>query len=138
MPGVDATVFPVVTLVEAGDSVRARPGRLNDLGVSPSKSVLCGRAGRLTVKNGGFRPGQVSISMPVVSLPRLTTVPGCSLSRTRVEPFDSSFERHLGPYTPRNLDGRWPTESDNEDMQVEFGRTVVSEIEAPNMLVHLV
>ena len=47
--------------VRAG-SVRACPGRLSALRVFHSKSVLYGaygRAGHLTVKNGGFRPGQV-------------------------------------------------------------------------------
>ena len=36
-------------------TVRAHPGRLTTLGAS---HALCGRAGRLTAKNGGFRPGR--------------------------------------------------------------------------------
>ena len=45
--------------------VRSRPGRLRAIGVFHSKYlnlccvvVLCGRAGRLTVQNGGVRRGQ--------------------------------------------------------------------------------
>jgi hypothetical protein len=44
-------------------AVRANPGRLSAPSVSQCKSVcmgiLFGRAGRLTAKNGDFRPGQV-------------------------------------------------------------------------------
>ena len=51
-------------------SVRALPGRLSDLSVSHSRSVvygdLYGRAGHLIAKNGGFRPGQVAA--PTVKL----------------------------------------------------------------------
>ena len=45
-----------------GLAVRARPGRLSGLRFFHSKAVLYGfvygRAGRLTVQNGCFRPGQ--------------------------------------------------------------------------------
>jgi hypothetical protein len=51
-------------LASSAHTVRARPGRLSALSV-PQRSanpfcmgLLCGRAGRLTAKNGGFRPGQ--------------------------------------------------------------------------------